>query len=50
MFALTSGVMTSVALSLFSESLMLSHNKGTCIIFAFLGMGILGFSFALTAK
>jgi zinc transporter, ZIP family len=50
MFALTSGVMTSVALSLFSESLMLSHNKGTCIIFAFLGMGILGFSFALTAN
>lgn len=50
MFALTSGVMTSVALSLFSESLQLSHNKGTCIAFAFLGMGILGFSFAMTAK
>ena len=50
MFALTAGVMTSVALSLFSESLALSHNKGTCIAFAFLGMGILGFSFALTAK
>lgn len=50
MFAVTSGVMTSVALSLFSESLQLSHNKGTCIAFAFLGMGILGFSFALTAS
>jgi len=50
MFAVTSGVMTSVALSLFSESLQLSHNKGTCISFAFLGMGILGLSFALTAK
>ncbi|KIW93446.1 uncharacterized protein Z519_06051 [Cladophialophora bantiana CBS 173.52] len=50
MFAVTSGVMTSVALSLFSESLSLSHNKGTCISFAFLGMGILGFTFALTAK
>lgn len=49
MFAVTSGVMTSVALSLFSESLQLSHNKGTCIAFAFLGMGILGLSFALTA-
>ena len=49
MFAVTSGVMTSVALSLFSESLQLSHNKTTCIIFAFLGMAILGFSFALTA-
>jgi zinc transporter, ZIP family len=49
MFAVTSGVMTSVALSLFAESLQLSHNKGTCIAFAFLGMGILGFSSALTA-
>lgn len=50
MFAVTSGIMTSVALSLFSESLQLSHNKGTCIAFAFLGMGILGFSSALTAS
>jgi ZIP family zinc transporter len=50
MFAVTSGVMTSVALSLFSESLQLSHNKTTCIVFAFVGMGILGVSFALTAK
>jgi zinc transporter, ZIP family len=50
MFAVTSGVMTSVALSLFAESLQLSHNKGTCIAFAFLGMGILGVSSALTAK
>ena len=49
MFAVTSGVMTSVALSLFAESLQLSHNKTTCIVFAFLGMAILGFSFALTA-
>ena len=50
MFAITAGVMTSVALSLFSESLQLSHNKGTCIAFAFLGMAILGVSGALTAK
>ena len=50
MFAVTSGVMTSVALSLFSESLAMTHNKGLCIVFAFAGMGILGFSFALTAK
>jgi zinc transporter, ZIP family len=48
MFAITSGVMASVALSLFSESLALSHNKNVCIAFAFLGMGILGISFALT--
>ena len=50
MFAVTAGVMTSVALSLFAESLQLSHNKSTCIAFAFLGMAILGFSFALTAS
>ena len=50
MFAVTAGVMTSVALSLFSESLTLSHRKGMCIAFAFTGMGILGFSSALTAK
>ena len=49
MFALTSGVMTSVALSLFSESLALSHNKNACIAWAFLGMAILGVSFAMTA-
>ena len=50
MFALTSGIMCVVGLNLFSESLQLSHNKTTCIAFAFLGMGILGVSYALTAK
>lgn len=49
MFAITAGIMTSVALSLFSESLQMSHNKGICIVFAFVGMGILGVSSALTA-
>jgi ZIP family zinc transporter len=48
MFAITSGVMASVALSLFSESLTLSHNKNVCIAFAFLGMAILGVSSAMT--
>lgn len=41
--------MASVALQLFSESLDLTHNKGMCLIFAFIGMGILGFTGALTA-
>lgn len=49
MFAVTAGVMTSVALQLFSESLGLTHNRNMCIVFAFLGMAILGISFALTA-
>ena len=49
MFAVTAGIMTSVALSLFSESLLLSHNRGTCTTFAFVGMAVLGISSALTA-
>lgn len=50
MFAVTAGVMTSVALQLFSESLDLAHNGDLCVTFAFIGMGILGLSFALTAS
>ena len=50
MFAVTAGIMASVALQLFSESLGLTHNKNVCIAFAFIGMGILGVSFALTAE
>ncbi|KAI2060754.1 Zinc transporter [Ophidiomyces ophidiicola] len=49
MFAATAGVMTNVALQLFSEGLVLSHNQNLCIGFAIAGMGILGLSFALTA-
>ena len=49
MFALTSGIMTSVALQLFSESLDLTHNRNLCMISAFVGMGIMGISSALTA-
>ncbi|KAL9036447.1 MAG: hypothetical protein Q9214_006128 [Letrouitia sp. 1 TL-2023] len=50
MFAITAGIMASVALQLFSESLALTHNRHLCLAFAFIGMGILGFSFALTAS
>ncbi len=50
MFAITAGVMTSVALSLFTESIGLTHNRPLCIAFAFLGMGFMGLSFALTAS
>lgn len=49
MFAITAGIMASVALQLFSESLSLTHNRNLCTAFAFIGMGILGFSYALTA-
>ena len=51
MFAITGGIMSSVALQLFSESIDLAHNNGNlCIAFAFVGMGIMGLGFALTAS
>lgn len=49
MFAITAGIMASVALSLLQESFELGHSKGRCMIFVFVGMGILGVSSALTA-
>ena len=49
MFAITAGVMASVALQLFQESVDLTHSKGICMAFAFLGMGIMGVGSALTA-
>ncbi|OCK80790.1 hypothetical protein K432DRAFT_327579 [Lepidopterella palustris CBS 459.81] len=49
MFAITAGIMASVGLQLFGESLDLTHSRGLCLIFAFVGMGILGVSSALTA-
>ncbi|KAI4155782.1 MAG: hypothetical protein LQ341_000142 [Variospora aurantia] len=49
MFAVTGGIMAAVALQLFAESLALNHNRNICMTFAFIGMGILGISFALTA-
>lgn len=49
MFAVTAGIMASVALQLFSESLDLTHSRMLCMVGAFTGMGILGISSALTA-
>jgi len=49
MFAVTAGIMASVGLSLLQESFELTHNKSFCMVFAFVGMGVLGMSSALTA-
>ncbi|KAF2191512.1 glycosyltransferase family 69 protein [Zopfia rhizophila CBS 207.26] len=49
MFAVTAGIMAMVSLQLFSESLDLTHSRKLCFGFAFVGMGILGLSSALTA-
>lgn len=47
LFAITAGIMVSVALQLFVEALSLNHNRNLCIFFGFLGMMILGLSSAL---
>lgn len=49
LFAVTAGIMVSVALQLFVESLSFNHNRNLCIFFAFLGMALLGLSNALFA-
>lgn len=49
MFGVTSGIMASVALQLFAESLTTGHNRNLCIGFGFVGMGIMAMSNALTA-
>lgn len=47
LFAATAGIMCSVALQLFVESLSLNHNRNLSIAFAFLGMVLLGVSNAI---
>ncbi|KAK2743018.1 hypothetical protein FQN57_004974 [Myotisia sp. PD_48] len=49
MFAVTAGVMANVGLQLLLESMALSHRRSLCIGSAFVGMGIVGLSFALTS-
>ncbi|KAI1102956.1 Zinc/iron permease [Jackrogersella minutella] len=49
LFAATAGIMASVALQLFVESLSLNHNQNLSILFAFLGMTLLGVSNAFTS-
>lgn len=49
MFAITAGIMTSVALQLFVEGLSLNHNRNLCVAFAVVGMAIMGVSGALTS-
>ncbi|KAK8048661.1 hypothetical protein PG994_010391 [Apiospora phragmitis] len=49
LFAAIAGIMASVALQLFVESLSLKHNRNMSIGFAFLGMSLLGLSNAFTS-
>lgn len=47
LFAVTAGIMTSVALTLFLEAISLNHNRNLCIAFGFTGMTVMGISNAL---
>lgn len=49
LFAATAGILATVALNLLSQSFELCHNKGLCMFFVFVGMGVLGVSSALTS-
>lgn len=49
MFAVTAGIMAMVSVQLLGESLDLTHSRRLCFASAFIGMGILGLSSALTA-
>ena len=50
LFAITAGIMVSVALQLFVESLSLNHNRNLGIFFGFLGMALLGVSNAVFSE
>ena len=47
MFAITAGIMTSVALTLLLEAISLNHNRNLCVAFGFTGMAMMGMSNAL---
>lgn len=49
LFAVTSGIMVSVALQLFVEGLSMNHDRNLCMFFGFIGMAVLGLSNALVA-
>lgn len=49
LFAITAGIMCSVGLQLFSQAVQLKHGSKVPFVCGFVGMGLLGVSFALTA-
>ncbi|KAI5840069.1 Zinc/iron permease [Morchella snyderi] len=50
LFAVTAGIMASVGVTLFSQAVALKHGSRVPFVFGFVGMGLLGVSFALTAE
>lgn len=49
LFAVTAGIMANVAVQLYGQAVAVYHNQKLPLICAFVGMGILGMSFAMTS-
>lgn len=47
LFAITAGIMSNVALQLYGQAVSAYHNHRVPMVFAFMGMGVLGLSFAI---
>lgn len=48
LFSITAGIMCSVALQLYAQAVSIHHSSRLCLMFGVLGMGILGFCYAMT--
>lgn len=44
------GIMSNVAVQLYGQAVSIYHNQRIPLLFAFLGMGILGVSFAMNEE
>ncbi|RPB18482.1 hypothetical protein L211DRAFT_75980 [Terfezia boudieri ATCC MYA-4762] len=49
LFAITAGIMCNVALQLYGQAVGIYHSQRLPMVCAFVGMGVLGMSFAMTA-
>lgn len=50
LFALTAGIMSSVGVQLYGQAVSIHHSNRLCLFFGFLGMGILGLSYAMMGE
>ena len=48
LFSITAGIMCSVGLQLYAQAVNIHHSSRLCLLFGTLGMGILGFCYAMT--
>ena len=50
LFAVTAGIMCNVALQLYGQAVGIYHSQRLPMVCAFVGMGVLGVSFAMTEE